>query len=193
MLVQVDHHPAVAAVLIHDLKDPGTQVDGPLRGVARLAPRHHDQKARQEGEQMRPGSMGVPHASRVCHPIVRGAGGVAVRGMLAENAHMTPPDRLASLMSLLEKDPDDAFCLYGIAQEHAGRGDHEEAISWYRKAAESDPDDGYIHYHLARSLEALDRMPEAIAAVRDGIVAADRSGDAHARSELDGLLDELQG
>ena len=106
---------------------------------------------------------------------------------------MPQPDRLANLMSLLEQDPGDAFCLYGVAQEHAGRGDHEEALLWYAKAAESDPDDGYIHYHRARSLQELDRIPEAIAAIEQGKAAAVRSGDEHARSELDGLLDTLQG
>ena len=106
---------------------------------------------------------------------------------------MTKPDRLATLMSLLEQDPEDAFCLYGVAQEHAGRGDHEEALGWYQKAAQADPDDGYIHYHQARSLQALDRLPEAIAAITQGLSAADRSGDAHARSELEGLLETLEG
>ncbi len=105
---------------------------------------------------------------------------------------MTAPDRLASLMSLLEQDPDDAFCLYGIAQEHAGRGEHEEALRWYARAAEVDPDDGYIQYHRARSLQDLGRVEEAIAAIHEGMAAADRSGDAHARSELEGLLESLQ-
>ena len=34
-------------------------------------------------------------------------------------------DRLAQLMRMLETDPSDAFCLYGIAQEHAKAGRHE--------------------------------------------------------------------
>lgn len=106
---------------------------------------------------------------------------------------MTQPDRLASLMSLLEHDPEDAFCLYGVAQEHAGRGQHEEALTWYEKAAKADPDDGYIHYHRARSLQELGRLPEATAAIQEGMAAADRSGDAHARSELAGLLETLEG
>ena len=96
-------------------------------------------------------------------------------------------------MALLDADPEDAFCLYGIAQEHAGRGEHETAIGWYERAAAADPDDGYIHYHCARSLEAVDRRAEAIAAVRSGLAAADRGGDPHARAELSALLVELDG
>ena len=125
--------------------------------------------------------------------MVPGAEWVADGAPVAENATMTPPDRLATLMSLLEKDPEDAFCLYGIAQEHAGRGEHEVAITWYEKAARADPDDGYIHYHRARSLQELGRLSEATAAIQDGMAAAARSGDDHARSELAGLLETLQG
>ncbi len=106
---------------------------------------------------------------------------------------MTDSDRLTRLLALLESDPEDAFCLYGIAQEHAGRGDHEAAIGWYERAATADPNDGYIHFHRARSLEALDRRTDAVAAVRAGLDAADRGGDAHARAELSALLDELGG
>lgn len=106
---------------------------------------------------------------------------------------MTAPDRLSQLLRLLDADPEDPFCLYGIAQEHAGRGDHETAIGWYERAAAADPNDGYIHYHCARSLEALGRMDAAIAAVQAGLAAADRGGDAHARAELQALRDELGG
>lgn len=104
---------------------------------------------------------------------------------------MTQPDRLSKLLSMLEADPGDAFCLYGIAQEHAGNGEHETALEWYAKAAVAAPDDGYVHFHRARSLEDLGRVDEAITAVRDGLAAAGRSGDAHAQSELNGLLESL--
>ena len=127
-------------------------------------------------------------------PIPEGRGRwVAREPALAENVSMTPPDRLASLMSLLANDPDDAFCLYGIAQEHAGRGDHDVALGWYEKAAIADPNDGYIHYHRARSLQELGRIEDALAAVQDGMAAADRGGDAHAREELSALIETLEG
>lgn len=102
-----------------------------------------------------------------------------------------PEDRLAKLLAILESDPEDAFCLYGIAQEHAVRGDHDEAIGWFERAALAAPDDGYVQYHLARSLSALGRDEQAVDAVRAGLAAADRGGDAHARAELEALLDEL--
>ena len=106
---------------------------------------------------------------------------------------MSTPDRLARLHALLEADPDDAFCLYGIAQEHASRGDHDTALGWYERAANANPDDGYVHYHRARSLEALGRIADATEAVEAGLLAADRGRDAHARAELEALRDELDG
>ena len=118
---------------------------------------------------------------------------VADRASTVDNPPMTQPDRLTKLLAMLEDDPEDPFCLYGIAQEHAGRGDHPTALEWYERAARADPDDGYIHFHRARSLEDLGRVEEAMAAVREGLEAADRAGDAHARSELTGLLESLGG
>ncbi len=100
-------------------------------------------------------------------------------------------DRLTKLLTLLEHEPEDPFCLYGIAQEHASRGDDAEALGWYERAAKADPQDGYIHFHHARSLERLGRQTDAVEAVRRGQQAADASGDAHARAELDGLMEEL--
>jgi len=108
------------------------------------------------------------------------------------NAPTPPrPDRLAALLAMLEKEPGDAFCLYGIAQEHAARGAHEQAIAWFDRTIAAEPTHGYAFFHKARSLEALGRVPEAIAVLRAGIDAARTAGDRHAVSELTGFLDEL--
>ena len=32
------------------------------------------------------------------------------------------PDRIATLKSMLESEPNDTFCLYGLAMEHARLG-----------------------------------------------------------------------
>ena len=104
---------------------------------------------------------------------------------------MTQPDRLTRLLAMLDAEPDDPFCLYGIAQEHANAGDHETAVSWYDKAIAVDPDDGYHYFHKARSLESLQRLDVAIATINAGLAAARRGGDAHALAELDELRSEL--
>ncbi|MDA0294794.1 MAG: tetratricopeptide repeat protein [Planctomycetota bacterium] len=104
---------------------------------------------------------------------------------------MTQPDRLTRLLSMLDAEPDDPFCLYGIAQEHANAGDHDTAVTWYDKAIAVDPDDGYHYFHKARSLESLQRLDVAIATVDAGIAAARRGGDSHALAELEALRVEL--
>jgi tetratricopeptide (TPR) repeat protein len=110
-----------------------------------------------------------------------------------DNHAMPESDRLNRLLTMLEAEPGDAFCLYGIAQEHAKADDHDVALDWYDRAITADPDDGYLHFHKARSLEALDRMAEAIDTVEAGLAAARRGGDAHAQSELEALRMELGG
>ncbi len=101
-------------------------------------------------------------------------------------------DRLRKLLALLEKEPGDAFCLYGVAQEHARAGRHDEALGWYDRAIAADPDHGYAFFLKARSLEELERIADACATLRAGIEAARRGGDRHALSELQGYLDQLE-
>ena len=101
-------------------------------------------------------------------------------------------DRLARLLEMLEREPGDAFCLYGIAQEHARAGRHAEALGWYDRALASDPAYCYAYFHTARSLEELDRADEACATLRTGIDAARRAGDSHALGEMRGYLDQLE-
>ena len=62
------------------------------------------------------------------------AGGpkVAPSAPITEDHRMTD-DRLSKLMTLPEHEPDDPFWLYGIAQEHAARGDDEVALGWYER------------------------------------------------------------
>jgi len=94
-------------------------------------------------------------------------------------------------MRMVEQDPTDAFCLYGVAQEHAKAGRHAEAVEWYRRAIAADPAHAYARFHMAKSLESLGRVEEATAALRDGLAAAKVAGDAKAANELAGYLDEL--
>jgi tetratricopeptide (TPR) repeat protein len=102
-----------------------------------------------------------------------------------------PGDRLQALLAMLEREPGDAFCLYGIAQEHARAGRHPQALEWFDRAIAADPDGAYAYFHKARSLEELDRVPEAVATLRTGLEAARRARDGHAASELAGYLDQL--
>ncbi len=100
-------------------------------------------------------------------------------------------DRLAQLMKLHAAEPNDPFCLYGIAQEHARAGRHEEALGWYDRTIAADAAYCYAYFHKARSLEDLDRVDEACNVLRAGVAAAQQANDGHALSEMRGYLDQL--
>jgi tetratricopeptide (TPR) repeat protein len=100
-------------------------------------------------------------------------------------------DRLASLRLLLQQDPKNRLARYGLAMELAGQGDLEGAVSEFRALIASDPDYAYAYFHCGQMLEKLDRLEEARACYREGIAAAERAGDNHARSELQDALDIL--
>lgn len=92
---------------------------------------------------------------------------------------------------MLEGSPEDAFCLYGVAQEHAKAGRHEEALGWFDRSIAADPAGAYAFYHKARSLQAMSREGEAVHTLRQGLKAAQVAGDSHAASEIVGFLTEL--
>ena len=100
-------------------------------------------------------------------------------------------DRMTRLLTLLEADPNDAFCLYSLAQEHAGRGNHATAIEYYDRTINSDRDYVYAYFHKARSQQALGDRPGAAMTLREGLARARVIGDPKAASELDAYLDEL--
>lgn len=99
--------------------------------------------------------------------------------------------RLAQLQSLLAADPADAFLLYGIAQEYAKLNNHARAVEFYDRCITADPAYGYAYYHKARAQLASGDPAAAAATIRAGISASRAAGDAHALSELQAFLDEL--
>lgn len=105
---------------------------------------------------------------------------------------MSGTGRLDALLRMLEADPHDAFCLYGVAQEHARAGRLEEAVAWFGRTIASDPSHAYARFHQAKALEGLGRVPEALTALREGLQAARASGDGKAAGELASYLDELE-
>jgi len=101
--------------------------------------------------------------------------------------------RLQQLLKLHEVDPSDADVLYMLAQEHATRGEHAEALAWFDRCVDADGAYCYAYFHKARSLEALGRVPEAIETLRRGLGAAVAAGDAKAQGEIAGYLEALGG
>jgi predicted Zn-dependent protease len=99
--------------------------------------------------------------------------------------------RRQKLEDFLAKNPKDAFARYGIALECVKEGDIAAAESHFQTLIRSNPDyvPGYQMY--AQTLARNDRAADAKAVLAQGIEAATRAGNQHARSEMEGLLSEL--
>jgi len=100
-------------------------------------------------------------------------------------------DRLGMLRKMAAAKPEEPFPAYGLAMELSKQGHTDEARTTFAALAERLPDyvPSYLMYgNLLVSMGAKD---DAAAVFGAGIEATKRCGDDHARSELEGALDEL--
>jgi len=99
--------------------------------------------------------------------------------------------RRQKLEEFLTRNPNDPFTRYGLALECLREGDLAAAESHFRALLQSNPDyvPGYQMY--AQTLAQNERAEEAKDILAQGIQAAIRQGNQHARSEMEGLLAEL--
>ncbi len=99
--------------------------------------------------------------------------------------------RRQKLEQFLAQNPNDSFSRYGVALECLREGDLAAAESHFKTLLESNPEyvPGYQMY--AQTLAQNNRAAEAKALLTRGIEAANRQGNQHARSEMEGLLDQL--
>jgi thioredoxin-like negative regulator of GroEL len=105
------------------------------------------------------------------------------------------PDQKKTRRQMLEdfvaKEPDDAFRRYGLAMECMNSGDPRAADIHFRALIERNAD--YIPAYLmyGQFLARESRSDEAKQILSNGIAAAGKKGDAHARSEMESFLAEL--
>lgn len=100
-------------------------------------------------------------------------------------------NRLETLKNMVAQNPQDSFLRYGLAMEHRNAGDLETAIAEFRTLISANPDYVAAYFHGGQTLERLSRIEEARELYRRGIEASQRTGDAHARSELEAALSML--
>src|SRR5271165_4170205 len=100
-------------------------------------------------------------------------------------------DRIAMLTEILTQNPNDAFARYGLAMEYSNGGEVDRAMAEFAKllAAHSDYTAGY--FMAAQTLDRAGRADEAKKMLNDGIAAAKRTGNAHAMSEMEAMLQDL--
>jgi predicted Zn-dependent protease len=100
-------------------------------------------------------------------------------------------DRVAMLTEILTQNPADAFARYGLAMEHSNAGEVERALEEFGKLLSAHPDYTAGYFMAAQTLVKASRVDEAKKMLKDGIASAERTGNGHALSEMEGLLGEL--
>ena len=100
-------------------------------------------------------------------------------------------DKIAGLREILALDPKNSFARYGLAMERASQGETAAALAEFQTLLASDP--GYTagYFMAAQTLAAAGRTAEAIEQLKAGIKTAASSGNHHALSEMQAMLDEL--
>ena len=96
------------------------------------------------------------------------------------------------LEQFVSQKPGDAFARYGLALECAKLGDDAAAHAHFLTLLETNP--GYVagYFQFGQFLSRLGRLDEARKMLSDGIVAAQKAGDAHARDEMQAALAMLR-
>ncbi len=100
-------------------------------------------------------------------------------------------DRIAALKEVLAANPADAFARYGLAMEFAKAGDIAGALAEYHTILEHNPDYVPAYQMAGQTLMDSGRVEEARKMFESGIAAARRSGNQHAASEMQGMLDVM--
>ena len=100
-------------------------------------------------------------------------------------------DKLAGLKEILSMDPGNAFARYGLAMEYVNRGEIATGLSEFDTLLQEHPDYTAGYQMAAQTLAKEERSAEAIEKLHAGIATARRTGNNHAMSEMQGMLDEL--
>ena len=101
-------------------------------------------------------------------------------------------DKIAALTEILTQDPTNAFARYGLAMEHATQGNVDVSLQEFQRLLTDHPDYTAGYFMAAQTLAKVGRTDEAKSQLTDGIASARRTGNQHALSEMQAMLDELE-
>lgn len=105
---------------------------------------------------------------------------------------MTDEQRLEAFRKFVEARPDDPFTRYALAMHLRSMGRLAEAVEAFTQLTARSPDYIPTWLMLGQTLEAAGREAEAATAYQDGMAAAARRQDLHARGELEAALEALR-
>ena len=101
-------------------------------------------------------------------------------------------DKIAGLREILALDPANSFARYGLAMELAGQGQTGAAVAEFDTLLERDPAYTAGYFMAAQTLASAGQTDKAVARLKSGIESAQKSGNRHAVSEMQAMLDELE-
>lgn len=101
-------------------------------------------------------------------------------------------DKIPLLKEILAQNPNDSFARYGLAMEYANRGEAETALAEFDELLSLNPDYTQAYFMAAQTLANNHRQEEAKERLRAGIASAIRTGNGHAQSEMQAMLDDME-
>jgi Tfp pilus assembly protein PilF len=99
--------------------------------------------------------------------------------------------RRQMLEDFVAAKPTDAFARYGLALECSNSGDAVAADENFKALMTSHPDYVAAYFQYGQFLTKSGRVDEARTALTTGIAVAQRTGDDHARAEMEAALQEI--
>jgi predicted Zn-dependent protease len=102
-------------------------------------------------------------------------------------------DKIAGLREILAADPGNSLARYAIAMELASHGDTAAALVEFDTLLANDPSHTAGYFMSAQALAKLGRKAESVERLKAGKSCAAREGNNHAVSEMQAMLDQLNG
>ena len=100
-------------------------------------------------------------------------------------------DKIAALTEILAQNPSDSFARYGLAMALAAEGRPEEALAQFAAITRDNPDYVPAYQMSSQTLLKLGQTEAARARLTEGLAACSRTGNTHAASEMQAMLDDL--
>lgn len=95
------------------------------------------------------------------------------------------------LKQFLSANPNDSFTRYGLAMEYVKAGNLDSALAEFHTLLKLNPDYTAGYQMAGQALLKAGRVEDARQMLQDGVAAAIRTGNSHARAEMEGMLMEL--
>lgn len=100
-------------------------------------------------------------------------------------------ERIQKLKGMLESSPTDCFLLHALGLEYVKLNEPGIAVDYFKKVISIDENYVGTYYHLAKTIQKMENMDEAIEWYEKGILIATQLKDQHAKNELQMALEEL--